>query len=88
MRKNKYTCDICGNEIIPMKRMVYQPNGVPITSNHESIQQIELRQIDTDARNYILTNVQLSKSYDVCDACWDEVIKALRNRKGDLKNVF
>ena len=88
MRKNKYTCDICGNEIIPMKRMVYQPNGVPITSSHESIQQIELRQIDTDARNYILTNVQLSKSYDVCDACWDEVIKALRNRKGDLKNVF
>lgn len=87
MRQNKFVCDICGDDITPMKRVIYAPNGVPITSSRESIQRIILQQVDA-TNHYILSNEQLSKSYDLCDACWDEIIKTLRNRKGDLKNVF
>ena len=64
-------------------------NGMKLTSKHESIQQIVFKQIDVESRSYILTNEQESKSYDVCDACWDEVINVLRNRrKGGLNNVY
>lgn len=85
MRKNNYICDICGADITPMCRLIPNPQGYNVTSSHESIQQIVLKQIDVQSRNYILTNEQLSKSYDVCDACWDDVIKVLRNRKkGDI----
>lgn len=86
MRRNNYICDICGADIVPLRRPVPIAGGAIITSNHNSIQQITLSQIDVDSRNYILTNEQLSKSYDLCDACWDDVIKALQNRKkGDIK---
>lgn len=89
MRQNKYTCDICGNDIIPMKRVISISNGAKLTSKHESIQQITFKQIDIESHSYILTNEQESKSYDVCDACWDEVIKVLRNRrKGGFENVY
>lgn len=85
MRRNKYTCDICGNDITPLRRPISLPGGVKVTSSHESIQQITLAQIDVDTRTYILSNEQLSKTYDVCDACWDAAIQALRNRKkGDI----
>ena len=84
MRRNKYTCDICGKDITPLRRPISLPGGAKVTSSHESIQQITLAQIDVDTRTYILSNEQLSKTYDVCDACWDEVIKVLRNRKGDI----
>ena len=85
MRKNKYTCDICGEEIVPVKRPISLPGGASVTSSHESIHQITLSQVDVDDRNYILKNEQLSKAYDVCEACWDAVIKSLKNRKkGDI----
>lgn len=85
MRRNKYTCDICGCEITPVKRPISLPGGVSVTSAHESIQQITLSQIDVSTRNYIMTNEQLSKTYDVCEACWDAAVMALRTRKkGDI----
>ena len=82
MRRNEYICDICGNKIIPMKRTIFAPGGVPITSSTESIQRIVLKQMDT-REHYILTNEQLSKDYDVCDACFDAVVKTLRERKNN-----
>lgn len=85
MRRNKYTCDICGCDITPVKRPISLPGGVSVTSAHESIQQITLSQIDVSTRNYIMTNEQLSKTYDVCEACWDAVVQDLRTRKkGDI----
>lgn len=86
MRKNKYTCDICGCDITPVKRPISLPGGVlRVTSAHESIQQITLSQIDVNTPNYIMTNDQLSKTYDVCEACWDAAVTALRTRrKGDI----
>ena len=85
MRKNKYTCDICGNDIGPIRRPIHLPGGASVTSAHESIHQISLSQVDVDDRNYILKNEQLSKTYDVCEDCWDAVIKSLKNRKkGDI----
>ena len=85
MRKNNYICDLCGKDIVPLKRTVPNHQGYPVTSSHESIQQIVLKQIDVQSRNYILTNEQLSKSYDVCDACWDEIVATMKKRKkGDI----
>lgn len=85
MRKNKYTCDICGTDITPAKRPISLPGGVSVTSAHESIHQITLSQVDVDASYYILKNDQLSKTYDVCEACWDAAVQSLRNRKkGDI----
>lgn len=85
MRRNKYTCDICGKDITPLRRPISLPGGGKVTSSHESIQQITLAQIDVNARNYVLSNEQLSKTYDVCDACWDAMVTALRSRKkGDI----
>ena len=84
MRKNKYTCDICGTDITPAKRPISLPGGVSVTSAHESIHQITLSQVDVDASYYILKNDQLSKTYDVCEACWDAVVQSLRRKKGDI----
>lgn len=85
MRRNKYTCDICGCDITPVKRPISLPGGASVTSSHESIHQITLSQVDIDDRNYILKNEQLSKTYDVCEACWDAAVQSLRTRKkGDI----
>lgn len=80
MRKNNYICDICGADIVPLRRLIELPGGTKITSKHESINQIVLKQIDVDSRNYILSNEQMTKSYDVCGSCWDELIEVLKRR--------
>lgn len=63
-----------------MKRLI-NVNGVPLTSKHDSIQRIVLKQIDIDSGNFILANEQDSKDYDLCNACWDAIISVLRERK-------
>ena len=80
MRKFEYSCDICKSNITPMKRII-NVNGVPITSKHDSIQRIVLKQIDIDSNNFILSNEQDSKDYDLCGECWDAIISVLRERK-------
>lgn len=80
MRRLEYQCDICKSKIIPMKRVI-NANGIPITSKHNSIQRIVLKQVDIDSNNFILTNEQESKDYDICSTCWDAIISTMRERK-------
>lgn len=86
MRVNSYICDICGEQIIPETRPIELPGGSAISSARKSIQQITFQQIDVEDNSYILTTEQKSKSYQVCQACWDAVCNTLKTRKEITKN--
>lgn len=81
MRVNSYICDICGEPIVPANRSITLPGGSSISSARKSIQQITFQQIDVEDNTYILTTEQKSKSYQVCQACWDAVCNTMKARK-------
>lgn len=85
MRINGYICDNCGKDIIPEHRPIVLPGGSSISSSRKSIQQLTFQQIDVEDNTYILTTEQQSKSYQLCQGCWDAVCNTMKARRA-MKN--